>query len=369
MPDPSTESLLATPISVEQIAKWLPTIFPEGIPNRSYVIREMSAKTLFVMMYSGAVEGTERWLRPDQVTKMTNRQAAKSDPEQRVKWAKDSITPGKMKNVPGRWYASNTREPIRDETLRSGLVALGAVVERKNIPASSARPRYAVASDFAELLIQLSSSQTSNGKIIAAWQQRHLSATALNRVELLRRGAIHIASSDRIKVVFPNGETRLMLPGPSTIITKAVIEEFAVRFLRQPGVIFLTESREKVVARDEELAGSMGLNLDFARNLPDVVLVDVAVESPKLVFVEVVATDGAITEKRKEALLEVAGAGGFNTRDVFFVTAFADRDTPAFRRLAAQIAWGSFTWFAAEPDKLLIFRDGIGKELPALLAQ
>lgn len=363
------ESVFPPAIPQEQIARWLPTIFPEGIPNRSYVIREMSAKTLFVMMYSGAVEGRGRWLRPDQVTKMTDRQAIKVAPQQRAKWVSDSLAPGKMKNVPGRWYASNTREPIRDETLRSGLVALGAVVERRNIPTSSARPRYAIASDFAELLIELSSTKGRASEIVAAWQQRHLSAAALSRVELLRRGAIHIASSDRIKVAFPNGETRLMLPGPSTIITKAVVEEFAVRFLRQPGVVFLTESREKVVARDEGLARSMGLNLDFARNLPDIVLVDVAVESPKLVFVEVVATDGAITEKRKEALLQVAADARFNTADVFFVTAFADRDTAAFRRLVAQIAWGSFAWFAAEPDKLLIFRDGVGKDLKALLAQ
>ena len=27
-----------------------------------------------------------------------------------------------------RWYADNTREPIRDETLREGLMAVGAVI-------------------------------------------------------------------------------------------------------------------------------------------------------------------------------------------------------------------------------------------------
>lgn len=54
-------------------------------------------------------------------------------------------------NIEGRWYAANTREPIRDETLREGLVRLGAVEERAGLPTASPRPRYALAPDFAAL--------------------------------------------------------------------------------------------------------------------------------------------------------------------------------------------------------------------------
>ena len=54
----------------------LRTIFPDGTANRNYVIREIAAKTVFVMLYIGAVAGAERWLRPDQVTRMTDAQAA-----------------------------------------------------------------------------------------------------------------------------------------------------------------------------------------------------------------------------------------------------------------------------------------------------
>src|SRR5664279_2577962 len=116
-------------VPVETIAKWLPEIFPEGTANRTYLVRQMAAKTVFVMLYSGAVEGNERWLRPDQVTKMTDAQAARSDEAHREQWAARSLIPGGMKHLARRWYAPNTREPIRDETLRAGLVAVGAVVE------------------------------------------------------------------------------------------------------------------------------------------------------------------------------------------------------------------------------------------------
>ena len=63
-------------LAVIDIHERLQTIFPEGTANRIYVTREIAAKTVFVMLYIGAVEGTECWLRPDQVTRMTDAQAA-----------------------------------------------------------------------------------------------------------------------------------------------------------------------------------------------------------------------------------------------------------------------------------------------------
>ena len=89
------------------------------------------------------------------------------------------------------------------------------------------------------------------------------------------------------------------------------IEEFAARFLAVPGVVFLSESANKVVTRDDQLARRIGLRIEVDRNLPDIVLVDLGPEHPLLVFVEVVATDGPIGETRKAALLRVAEEAGF----------------------------------------------------------
>ena len=58
--------------TVSDIHERLQTIFPEGTANRNYVTREIAAKTVFVMLYIGAVEGTECWLWSDQVTRMTD---------------------------------------------------------------------------------------------------------------------------------------------------------------------------------------------------------------------------------------------------------------------------------------------------------
>ena len=49
----------------KEIHARLPEIFPEGSANREHSIWEIAAKTIFVMLYVGAVEGMGAWLRPD----------------------------------------------------------------------------------------------------------------------------------------------------------------------------------------------------------------------------------------------------------------------------------------------------------------
>ena len=105
------------------------------------------------------------------------------------------------------------------------------------------------------------------------------------------------------------------------------------------------------MARDDKLARSIGLDIKADRNLPDIILVDIGPKSPLLVFVEVVATDGAITQPRRDALLDIAVQAGFNPKQIAFVTAFSDRRADAYPRLASELAWGSFAWFVSEPTR------------------
>ena len=71
-----------------------------------------------------------------------------------------------------------------------------------------------------------------------------------------------------------------MEPGPSSVISKAVDEEFAPKFLENSGVIWLSESRNQVVARDDRLARDIDLTIRQDRNLPDLILVDLGPVEP-----------------------------------------------------------------------------------------
>ena len=147
-------------------------------------------------------------------------------------------------------------------------------------------------------------------------------------------------------------------PGPSSVITKAVVEDFAKRFLEKPAVIWLSESRRHVVARDDALAQEIGLTIQPDKNLPDVILADLGPSEPLLVFVEVVATAGAISDARHAALMTLAKRAAFSENQVAFVTAYADRDESAFKASVSQLAWGSFAWFMSEPNNLLVLHRG-----------
>ena len=67
--------------------------------------------------------------------------------------------------------------PIRDETLRDGLVRMGAVKEREGLPTTSPRPRYALAEEFARLFDSgLTGEALQAG--IEEWQRVNLSTGA-----------------------------------------------------------------------------------------------------------------------------------------------------------------------------------------------
>jgi hypothetical protein len=340
--------------SPKTIRERLLEVFPEGTENRTYVTREIAVSTVFVMFYTGAIEGADVWIRPDQVTKMSDAQAARTDDSSRLRWTRDSLLPGKMKTVPGRWYAPNTREPIRDETLRMGLVLLGAVIERAGLPTTSAKPRYALKAEFAALFDERLSRQRLQAAV-RKWHQDALSPTALARIRLRTRGALAAGSGAHVLVTLPNGETRQMAPGASSLMSKEVIEVFAPRFLTEPALIFLSESGNKVVSEDQRLATALGIRIAADRNLPDIILADIGPKKPILVFVEVVVTDGAITRPRMEALRALATEAGFPPNRVAFVSAFEDRGRPAFRKASSELAWGSLAWLASEPERLVLF--------------
>ena len=301
-----SDTLVPLP-SLALIRERLPLIFKEGTPHRNYYIREIAVRTTFVLFYIGAVESSDIYLRPDQVRRMTDEQAKLQSNKARFDWRQLSIS-RKFIESPAQWYAVNTRESIRDETLRDAFIRTGAVIVKPGVPTTSSAPRYAMSVAFAALFYPALTGAALEQAIIG-WQAKHLSAGGLARIQIVSKGAA--ITKDGLMVTYPNGETRKLAAGPSSFITKAVIEEFANRFLTNPAVIFLSESGNKVVSRDDELSKSLGLQIPADRYLPDILLVDLGPSEPLLIFIEVVYTDGPISPTRKQAFLEITRAAKF----------------------------------------------------------
>ncbi len=358
-------------ITWEDVHARLLLIFPEGIQDRGYLVREMTARTVFTALYIGAVAGADRWLAPRHVVRMSDAQAgAHGNDARRAYYA--VMSAANSPSPQGRWYAENTREPLRDEVIRNGLVPVNAMVERAGVATTSPKGRYALQAGFAALFRPgLSAGALENEA--AEWRKRNLSPAALARAALVRASAG--TSSANIAVQCPGGPSVILPPGPSPIITKAVIEVFAPAFLGNPRVAWISDSASKVPFRDAPLEKALGITLDVATLLPDIVLVDLDPPGRPgqvlLVFVEVVASDGPVTEQRQRALLDLIASAprAYGPEDAAFVTAYMDRGADPARRTMPALAWRSFAWFVSEPDKLVQMHDGstAGRKLAALL--
>lgn len=332
----------------------LPLIVPAGIPNRNYCIRDMAVNTIFSMIYIGAVEGTGILFSPKHVYRMTEEQSLLISDDDRIEYYQNIL---KRKAITGkRWYQDNTREPIRDETLKEGLVAIGIVAVDESIPTTSGKGRYTLKRNFYELFNPSLESEALT-QAIKNWQEENLSKNVLARILINRSGG---DAKEKILVTLPNKETRFLSPGPSSIIAKAVIEQFAAKFLTKPFLLWLSESGNKVVQKDDALAAKLGITIDAGKHLPDIIIVDLT-DTISFIFIEVVATDGPITAARKEAFYKLIENAGHPRDQVQFVTAFLDRQSAAFKKTISEVAWNSFAWFASEPDNIFVLKEGTMK--------
>lgn len=342
-------------LAIPDIQARLEQIFPAGLEMRQNLVREMAAKTVYVFLYGWMVEGSGRLLRPSHVYFYTAEQAAKLSDEEREHWFKNSTKPG-FRPDGKRWYADTTREPIRDETIRFGLLDIGAVGKVPGVPTTSSNPIYFLKDDFTGLM-NPALMDADLEVAIAAWQKRHLTPAARARMALIAAGKVK--KTDEVVVTCPDGSNAKLAPGPSSLISKAVVEEFATRFLTNPALLWMSESGAKVRYHDDATAKALGLKIDQGKVLPDIILVQVgdSGDDTHLVFVEVVASDGPMNQNRMDALLEYVKASGFPEDQCHFGTAFEDRADGAFKKCLPQLAWGTFAWFRSEPERLMWLAD------------
>lgn len=335
----------------EAIRERLRVIFPEGTPAREHILKPVTARLLFSALYIGAIEGEDRWLAPRHIYRMTDDLAADASEATRL---------GFYRNVPrsgeASWYADNSREGGRDEGMRQGLLPLNAMMMRTEVATTSREGRYALRRDFVDLL-DPSLDDAAFVQAAEAWGKIHLSGAARARAAILRQ-----QEAAHVSVTLPRGGSIMLPYGTSPLITKDVVEKFAPRFLGNPAVAWISDSAVKKY-KDDTLERDLQIRLDVAKLLPDVVLVDLDPPGRPgrvlIVFVEVVSSDGAVTEGRKEALLALLAASpmGYAADDAAFVTAYEHRRAPPVARALREIAWGTYAWFRSDPDHLIKLAD------------
>ena len=342
---------LLTLVAVSEVQRRLEAIFPDAFPDRSILVGRMAAHVVFVFLYGGFIENCGRLLRPSVVYFFTAEQSDKTASADRLAWLASAFKPGYR---PGgkRWYADNSRESIRDDLMQGRLLPMGIIGRKEGVATTSSAPVYFLRAAFAALF-----DPTLRGPAlltaITAWRATHLASSTLKRMALKAQGAL--ARQGDIFIEMPDGTRMRVSAGPSSPILQAMVEEFAPRWLHKPAVLWISASDRKLHPQFVQLAASIGLAFDASKELPDLILADLA-DPVRFLFCEIVATDGPVTAARKAALTAIAKRSGIEIEQLHFVTAFQDREAAAFRKTFSRIAPDSDVWFSTEPDLIVELR-------------
>lgn len=143
-----------------------------------------------------------------------------------------------------------------------------------------------------------------------------------------------------------NGYSFSFSPGKHNKLQKEVIEEFAPRFAPSSECLYVGDTIEKDLFKNEEKLHSLGFDVSLHDKMPDVILF--SEERKWLFFIEAVTSVGSMTPKR---ILEIQEMTASVAAGKIFVTAFLDFKT--YRQYASTLAWETEVWIAEAPDHMI----------------
>lgn len=236
-------------------------------------------------------------------------------------------------------YAPNTRETIRDEAVKffaeAGLLLRNP--DQPDRPTNSGKTVYQI--EPAALSLLQSFGSDSWPKLLDSY----LRQSAAIRAEIERARTL-----SRVPVTLPNGQTLTLSAGGQNPLIKAVVEEFCPRFTPGAVIAYIGDTENKFLHLDATYLSSLGVQLDAAAKMPDIVAHDT--RRNWLVLIEAVTSAGPVDGKRRMELKHLFKG---SKSGLVFVTAFETRKT--MQSFVSQISWESEVWIAEAPDHLVHF--------------
>lgn len=238
-----------------------------------------------------------------------------------------------------RQYKPNTRETFRRQSIHQ-LVAAGIALYNPDDsarPVNSPKSVYQIEPDTLTLLRSFGT---------AAWN-KGLAKYLKTRQTLTARYARE-REMKKLPVKLTTGVTIRLSPGAHSVLIKAIIEEFAPRYVPGGVLIYAGDTGDKWGYFDKELLTKLGVAVDGHGKMPDVVLY--YPEREWLLLVESVTSHGPVDGKRHEELARIFAK---STAGLVYVTAFPSR--AAMARYLGEIAWETEVWCADAPSHLIHF--------------
>lgn len=229
-------------------------------------------------------------------------------------------------------YAENSRETIRKQAMHHFRNA--AFIEDNGKPTNSPNYRYRLTD---EMLTLIKSYGTGDwDRKLATFQNKHASLVELySSKRAIRKVPVKI-----------NGRNYTFSPGDHNKLQKAILEEFAPRFAPNSECLYVGDTTEKDLVKDEETFRHLGFEITLHDKMPDVILY--SEEKNWLYFIESVTSVGPMDPKRIKEIQEMTANV---TAGKIFVTAFLDFKT--FKKFSEILAWETEVWIADIPDHMI----------------
>jgi len=239
----------------------------------------------------------------------------------------------------GKDYAENTRESIRKLSLKR-LVNHGLAIFNKDDPSrsiNSGKWNQCLTDEFYTIL---KSSQKDRPSLIKAWTKLHKNLKE-NSIDTTHKVSIKISDNKHLD----------LSPGPHNTLERHIIENLVRSKIKQPEVVYVGDTKKKMLYVNEDLVAKLGIILDKHDKLPDVIVWSKL--DKKFFVIESVTSVGPVEESRKSEINNIINKKAGKNYSIVYITAFLDRKT--FAKFSSKIASDSFVWIAAEPDGLIHF--------------
>ena len=229
-------------------------------------------------------------------------------------------------------YAENSRETFRKQAMHHFRNA--AFIEDNGKATNSPNYRYRLTD---EMLLLVKTIQSN------LWEKQK------NNFLKSHQNLIDLYSSKKAVRKMPvkiNGSDFTFSPGKHNQLQKFIIEEFAPRFAENSECLYVGDTIQKDLVKNEEKLKELGFEITLHDKMPDVVLY--SEDKNWIYFVESVTSIGAMEPKRIkeiEEMTENVSAGKI------YVTAFLDFKT--FKKFSESLAWETEVWIADMPDHMI----------------
>jgi BsuBI/PstI restriction endonuclease domain/BsuBI/PstI restriction endonuclease HTH domain len=236
-------------------------------------------------------------------------------------------------------YAPNTRETIRDDAVKF-FVEEGLLLRNPDDPSrptNSGKTVYQI-EPFALALFRKFGTLEWNPAL-----HYYLASRETLKSEIARKREL-----TRVPVTLPDGSHIALSPGGQNPLIKAIIEHFCSTFAPGGVVLYIGDTENKFVHMETEGLAALGVILNSAAKIPDVIVHYRA--KNWLLLIEAVTSAGPVDGKRRKELKDLftgCKAG------LVFITAFESRRS--MQTYISQIAWESEVWIAEDPNHLIHF--------------